>query len=179
MSTLDDAIAEAYASAPQDIIILHTLEINHKSFGVPVRVVRWPVHGPEPETFSCLLESTAPKNAGQTVSFTAMPFDIKLPEKSQETPGQFTITLAGVGDMLDDALETAAIGGGIVTAIYRTFIKGRQGEGPAEVYPGIELQSPELDSSTGTITVTGVVLNWINRPFGRLYTPSRYPGLVS
>ena len=45
---LEKAIAEAHASAPQDEIPLHFLEVNHFTFTEgPVRVMRWPVTGPE------------------------------------------------------------------------------------------------------------------------------------
>lgn len=43
---LEKAIAEAYASAPQDVIPLHALEVNHFTFTEPVRVIRWPVERP-------------------------------------------------------------------------------------------------------------------------------------
>ena len=177
--TIEEAMAEAYATAPVDIVLLHTLEISHPSFEIPVRVARWPVTGPEPETFRCRLEDDAPRDAGQTVEFTAMPFEVKLPEKSQETCGQFEISLDGVGSQLDETIELAVKGMDVCTAVFRTFIKGREDEGPAEVWPDVEIQNPELDASTGKLTVHGVVLNWINRPFGRLYTPQRYPGLVT
>ena len=36
---LSAALAEAYAAAPIDQVILHTLEIWHPAFSVPIRVV--------------------------------------------------------------------------------------------------------------------------------------------
>ena len=175
---LEEAVKEAYASAPTDTIVLHTLEINHQSFSEPARVCRWPVTGPDPVEFSCLLESDAPHNAGETVIFYGLPFDIQLPEKSSDTPGEFEIALAGGSALIEPYLESAAFAGGAITAIFRTFIKGREDEGPVEVWPDISLRSPKLDAGTDTITMRGSVLNWLNRKFGRLYTPSRYPALV-
>jgi len=39
-STLSQALKEAYASAPSDLVIYHTLELRHPSFTSPIRVVR-------------------------------------------------------------------------------------------------------------------------------------------
>ena len=175
---LEEAVKEAYASAPVDTIVLHTLEINHASFSEPARVCRWPVTGPEPVEFACLLEDNAPNNAGETVTFFGIPFDIQLPEKSNDTPGEFEIAISGAGSLIEPYLEAAAFAGGNITAIFRTFVKGRENEGPVEIWTDISLRSPKLDAGTDTITMRGSVLNWLNRKFGRLYTPSRYPALV-
>ena len=107
-----------------------------------------------------------------------MPFDISLPEKSENTPGEVNLRICGVGDYFDEDLEAAALGGGSITAIYRGYVLGREEEGPAEAWPGIHIGSPYLDAATGDLTATGTVLDWINLPFGRLYTPGRYPALV-
>ena len=38
--SLSDAIIEAYATAPTDQVIYHTLELWHPIFTAPIRVVR-------------------------------------------------------------------------------------------------------------------------------------------
>ncbi len=176
--TLQEAVKEAYASATVDVTVLHALEIWHDTFSVPARVIRWPVEGAEPTEFSCLLESDAPHDAGETVTFYGVPFDIKLPEKGQDTPGEFEVSIAGAADYIEPLLENAALGGGEITAVYRTFIKGEEDQGPTEVWPDIYLHSPSVDGSTGVITIKGSVLDWLNRKFGRLITPGAYPALV-
>lgn len=176
--TLQEAVREAYASATSDIVVLHALEIWHRTFQVPARVVRWPVEGPDLTEFRCKLEDDAPRNAGETVPFLGVPYEIKLPEKSQDTPGEFEISISGAADTIEPLLEGAALGGGEITCIYRSFIKGQEDEGPTEVWPDIYLHSPSVDSSTGTVTMKGSVLDWLNRKFGRLITPGAYPALV-
>ena len=174
---LDEAIAEAYASAPQDVIVLHSLEINHKSFTSPARVMRWPVTDNEPEKFQCLLEDDAPYDPGRVVEFIGLPFEIIAPEKTTESPGQFQIRIDNVGDTLDDHLEAAALGGGQITAIYREFIKGTETtDGPRTVWGNIKIGSPSMQGQT--IVVSGAVLDWMQRPMGHLYTPEGYPALV-
>lgn len=174
---LEQAIAEAYASAPAGVIVLHSLELNHKSFTQPARVIRWPVTDNEPETFQCRLEETAPYNPGQIVEFIGVPFEITLPVKSTDDTGQFSIRIDNVGDRLDHHMEAAAMSGGQITAIYREFIKGtEETDGPSSVWEGININSPRMEGQT--IVVDGSILDWMNRSFGRLYTPERYPGLV-
>lgn len=175
--SLEQAIAEAYACAPQDTIVLHTLEINHKSFTEPARVARWPVTDNEPTRFRCLLEDDAPYDPGRVVEFIGLPFEIITPEKSTENPGQFQIKIDNIGDSLDEYLEAAALEGGSITAIYREFIKGsEETDGPRTVWGGIKISSPRMEGQT--ITFSGAVLDWMQRPFGYLYTPERYPALV-
>jgi hypothetical protein len=175
---LEKAIAEAYASAPQGEIPLHSLEVNHFTFTEgPARVMRWPVTGPEPDRFLCLLEDDAPFNPGQTVEFIGAPFEILLPEKSTESPGQFKLRVDNIGDLLDEYLENAALSGGKITAIYREFLKGQELDGPASVWPGIILTSPRMEGQT--LTMDGAILDWVFRAYGQLYVPSDYPGLIA
>ena len=176
--TLQEAVREAYASATSDIVVLHALEIWHRTFQVPARVVRWPVEGPDLTEFRCKLEDDAPRNAGETVTFLGVPYEIKLPEKSQDTPGEFEISISGAAEHIEPLLEGAALGGGEITCIYRSFIKGEENQGPTEIWPDIYLHSPSVDASTGTVTMKGSVLDWLNRKFGRLITPRAYPALV-
>src|SRR5574344_1669773 len=78
-NTLSEALKEAYASAPSDVILLHTLELRHPAFvdgdGNPtaIRVVR------DHKNLICTLEDTAPLQGGQEVEFQAMAFDLELP----------------------------------------------------------------------------------------------------
>lgn len=175
---LEEAIREAYAAAPADTIPLDTLELWHKSLEIPIRVVRWPIEGPEPTQFQLKLEDNAERNPGETVTFYGLPFNIVLPEKSQETPGEFEIAITGANDVIEPYLENAALSGGPITAIYRSYIRGREDEGPVVVWPGVSITSPSIDGSTGTITMKGSVLNWLNKKFGRKYTPGAYPAAV-
>ena len=101
---LQKAIAEAYASAPVEVQMLHTLELNHKSFTQPARVARWPLE-PEPRRFMLRLEDDAAYDPGALAEFIGLPFDISLPEKSENTPGEVNLRICGVGDYFDEDLE--------------------------------------------------------------------------
>lgn len=175
---MEEALAEAYASADQDIIPLLTVEIVHRSFEEPVRLLRWPLSGPEPEEFYCRLEESSIYDPGKLVKFIGVPFEAVTPEKSKDTTGEFTFRVPNIGDMLDEHLEAAALNGGTITAVFREYIKGEEAEGPAVWLPGINLRNPEIEASSGALVVKGVVLDWINRKYGRKYTPTKYPALV-
>ena len=75
---LSQALKEAYASAPSEVVILHTLELRHPSFldedgqHVAVKVVR------DNQDLTARLEETAPLNPGEMVTFIAMGFDLEL-----------------------------------------------------------------------------------------------------
>lgn len=172
------ALAEAYASAVQDTIILYTLEFNHPSFSQPARVARWSAAQPEPEVFRCKLEDEAPHDAGQVVEFVGLPFDVTMPDKTADDVGEFTFKIQGVGHELDADLEAAALSGGKITAIFRLYIKGEELQGPAEIWPGINIKSPAIDATTGDTTANGSLFDWANRTFGYKYTPGKYPAAV-
>lgn len=174
---LQRAVLESYASAVQETILLYALEINHKSFSRPARVARWSAAAPEPARFLCKLESEAPYNPGQTVEFIGLPFEVRFPDKTEDTAGQFQFRVQGAGFELDADLEAAALSGGKITAILRIYVKGEELEGPAEIWPGINIQSPAIDATTGDVTAGGSLFDWLNRAFGYNYTPGKYPAL--
>lgn len=176
---LDLALAESYASASQDTILLYGIEIDHKAFSQPARVIRWSASTSTPKEFQCKLEDDAPKNAGETVTFIGCPFEITFPDKTEENVGQFTFKVPGVAWLIQDELEAAALSGGKISAIVRVYVKGEEDKGPAQVWPGINMESPSIDANTGDITIVGNLFGWLTRTFGKNFTPSRYPALVT
>ncbi|MDL2315658.1 DUF1833 domain-containing protein [Desulfovibrio sp. OttesenSCG-928-A18] len=178
MATQSKALAQAYAAAKHNTIILHTLEVNHKSFAEPIRVCRYPVTDNQPDIIALRLEDDAPYNPGQVVDFIGVPFNIVTPDNSTDSIGEFQISLDNVADTLHKYLRSAVIHGGQITAIYRDYVRG-EGEsdnGPGQVSHGIKIMSPKKEGST--IVFTGAVLGWTQRSYGYLYTAGGYPGLV-
>jgi len=171
------ALMESYASAVQDTIVLYTLEINHKVFDKPARVARWSAACATPEKFLCKLEDDAPYNPGEVVEFIGLPFEVKFPDKSEDSTGEFQFQVHGVGFELDADLEAAALSGGKIAATVRVYIKGEELSGPAEVWPGINIINPAVDANTGDVTANGSLFGWLDRVFGYNYTPGKYPAL--
>lgn len=171
------AVMESYASAVQETILLYALEFNHRAFSEPARVIRWSAATPTPEKFRCKLEDDAPYNPGQVVEFIGLPFEVRFPDKSENNAGEFQFKVSGVGFELDADLEAAALDGGKITAILRVYVKGEELEGPAEVWPGITIRNPSIDATTGDVTASGSLFDWLDRTFGYNYTPGKYPAL--
>ncbi len=176
---LQKAVLESYASAVQETILLYTFELNHKSFVQPARVCRWSAASPTPERFYCRLEADAPYDPGEVVEFIGLPFEVKFPDMTDENPGEFQFKISGAGFELDADLEEAALSGGKITGILRIYVKGRELEGPEEVWHGIDIKSPTIDAATGDISANGSFFDWINRTFGYNYTPGKYPALCN
>ncbi|MDR1776979.1 MAG: DUF1833 domain-containing protein [Desulfovibrio sp.] len=178
--TLKKGWEEAQASCLNDEEFLLTVEIQHKSLETPIRVARYPVTEIQhPLFFKCLLEDTAPYDPGQIVDFIACPFDVTMPEKSDSTPGEFSFVVAGIGYTLDADLETAAMSGGPIKAMLRMYTKGEEDKGPHPGYTFIfDCKEPSVSSTSGDLSFTGVIFDFIARPFGRLYRPAEYPQLV-
>ena len=97
---LSEAIQEAYANAPSDAIILHTLELRHPDFrddagnATAIRVVRDQVD------LTARLEADAPLNAGQMVTFIAMGFDLDLPPVDTAPVPEIVVTLDNVSHIV-------------------------------------------------------------------------------
>lgn len=173
---LEEARLEAYASATHGDVILHAVELNHPVFRGqdPIRVIRWPVVGPEPQKFHCLLEDTSPEDAGQVKTFVGFPFELKLPEISSENNGTFEGRF-GYDTDIDAILMDAAQNPGVITMHYRQYVLGRELEGPVETWAGIEVQNPRREG--GMITFNGQPLPWLNRGFSKNYTKGEFPML--
>lgn len=175
---LQKALDEAYASAPQDLIVLDTLEIYHRNFDVPIRVVRWPITGPEPDIFKLRLEPNAPADPGKIVDFIGAPFELKMPDLSlTDVVSTFEIRIDFIGDYMDKHMEAAALDGGVITGTYRTYIKGMENQGPSSRWTDLEFDNPRFEGIS--FVINAATLRWAFRPYGRLYTALEYPALVS
>lgn len=115
-STLTQAIKEAYAAAPANVVIYHTMELWHSAFTSPIRVVRDYID------LVATLESTAPRNPSTAVTFVAFNFDFTRPEVSPSGVPQVTITLDNVDRSIVANIEAALGTTELVTLIYREFI---------------------------------------------------------
>ncbi|MBX3447504.1 MAG: DUF1833 family protein [Parvibaculaceae bacterium] len=139
----DDAIREAYASAPKGVVVLRTLEFWHPSFDVPARVVR--DHGvllsEEPLVFGreLTLEGDAPRNPGETVTFIEAAFNSEQPATSDDTIPDFPLSVDGVPGDLAAALRASTLDPGEIEVIYREYFADAPG-GPQYVLRDLTLK---------------------------------------
>lgn len=159
-TALDQALREAYASAPADEIIYHTLEITHPDFTAPVRVVRgWDAI-----------------TAGGS-NWIAVPFDLTLPEASESGPPRLTITLDNVSRELMDGLDAASESGEKIAVTYRAFLSSNLATPMND--PPLALTLTAISVRATQIAATATLADFANRKFPRqVYTDNDYPGLI-
>ena len=202
---LDQAIREAYASAPSDTVILHTLELRHPAFvddgGRPtaIRVVRnfadeesWlrlggaevqavldamPVQARDLVGLVARLEEDAPKDGGRMVPFIALAFDLELPPVDTAPVPEITVTLDNVSREIVRHLDAAATSIEIVEVTYRPYLSTDL-EGP-QMDPPITLTLTEVEVDVFRATGRARMLDIGNKAFpADLYTARRFPGLT-
>lgn len=159
-STLAQALKEAYASAPTDEIIYHTLEVDHEDFAQPIRVVRgWD------------------NITAGGVAWVAMPFDFTLPEASDTGPPRLTITIDNVGRELMDGIEAAAESSTPIAVTYRAYLSSNLST--AMNSPPMALTIASISINATQVTATATLADFANRKFPRQsYTSDDFPGLI-
>ena len=170
-STLTQALKEAYASAPDNTVAYHTLEIYHPAFSTPIRVVRDFVD------LSARLESTAPRDASAYVTFVGYAFDIVPPEVSTAGVPQCQITIDNVSRDIMANLEAAIATNVPITVIYRMFLSTDLTA--PQNNPPMALTIISIQADVFKITATATFGDLVNKRFpAQLYTIETFPGLV-
>ena len=168
--TLDDALKEAYASAPADEVILHTLEIRHSSFTQPIRVVR------DHNDFTARLESDAPLDPGETVTFIGMAFDFILPEVTKSSSPEIEVSLDGVSGEIVAYLDAAAQTAELIEITYRPYLASDP-SGPT-MDPPLTLYIRSVTADVFRCRARAGYANLANRKFpSEVYDVERFPGL--
>jgi len=169
--TLTAAIEEAFAVAPSNVVVYHTLEINHVSFATPIRVVRdW-------NNLTATLEATAPHDPGAAVLFAAYPFNIVPPEVTSTAVPQCTIEIDNVTREILAQIDAAIATPDLLTVIYRMFISTDL-SGPQN-NPPMALTANAITADVFRIRMTAGFGDYANRRWPKEdYTSTRFPGLI-
>lgn len=175
-----EAIAEAYASAPEDIVIIDTLEFRHPTFKDPqtgaviaIRVVN--DHNP----LTATLEATAPANASQAVVFQPVRFGFRRPNESDSgsTP-EIEITVSNVSRVLIPYLDGAKESREPIHVTYRPYLSNDK-TGP-HMNPPLTLTLRSVSADMNNVTARAGYGDLINRRFPKVdYTQAKFPGLVA
>ncbi|MEI3582143.1 MAG: DUF1833 family protein [Alphaproteobacteria bacterium] len=175
-NTLSEALKEAYASAPSDVILLHTLELRHPSFvdeyGKPtaIRVVRDNVN------HICTLEDSAPLDAGKEVEFIAMGFDLELPPVEAIPVPEITLMLDNVSTEIIQYLDRAVETQNMIEMTYRPYLSNDLS--CPQMNPPITLVITEITADISKISATARMMDIGNKSFpAENYTVKKYPGL--
>lgn len=170
-STLTQAIKEAYASAPANVIIYHTLELWHPAFNAPIRVVR------DYADLTATLESTAPRNPSTSVTFVAFNFEFTKPEISATGLPEVTLTLDNVDRAIVANVEAALTTTDLVTVIYREFISTDLTA--PQNNPPLSLTITSVTADLYKVTAVASFPNLMNKRFPTLeYSAETFVGLL-
>lgn len=170
--SLEDALEEAYASAPTEEVVLHTLEIRHPDFTQPIRVVR------DYHDFTAYLEADAPENPGEEVTFIAMAFDFTLPEVTKSTSPEIEIGLDNVSGELAAYLDTAANSADLIEVTYRPYLASDP-SGPS-MNPPLTLTIRSVTADIFRVKAVAGFADLANKKFpSQTYDTERFAGLSS
>lgn len=168
---LSAALREAYASAPVDLIVYHTLEIWHPAFSVPIRVVR------DTDNLEARIELGAARDAGALVSFLAFAFNIVPPDQTTTGVPRCIIEIDNVSRDIFAQIDLAVTQPYPITVIYRSYLSDALGVGPENI-PPLEMSLLTVTATAMRITATAGFPDLLNTRFPkRDYDLERFPGL--
>lgn len=172
-TTLSEALKEAYASAPSDIIIVNTLEIRHPAFTAPIRVVSDFV------SVTAKLEANAPLNAGEMVEFLPFAFELSLPEMTDKGVPELGLRIDNVSREIMEHIELASPLPDKLEITYRAYLSNDLSSGPHND-PPLHLTIISIEADAVAITAKASVVDFINKKFpNQEYDENRFPGLIA
>lgn len=170
--SLEQALKEAYASAPAAEVILHTLEFRHYTFTTPIRVVR------DYNDMSAYLEAGAVPDGGTQVTFIGMAFDLVLPDVQRSASPEIEIKLDNVSGEIIGYLDLAAQTPELIEVVYRPYLASDL-SGP-QMSPPLKLVVRSVSADIFQVTARCGYGDLANRKFpSEVYTTERFPGLVT
>lgn len=167
---LSEALREAYASAPVDAIAVDTLELWHPAFTAAVRVAAGG------RALDAALEDDAPRDAGETVTFIAVPFRLIPPAVTDEGVAELRVEIDNVEREVSAQLALAVTSPEPVEIVWRRYLLSTAGDGPEMVMRGLHLQS--AGAGLGRVDATAGWPDLVNEAFPRLsYRAEQFPTL--
>lgn len=171
--TLSEALKEAYASAPSDVVIVSTLELRHPAFTEPLRVVL--DHAP----VTARLETTAPYNPGALVEFQPYAFELTLPEVLDTGIPEMGIRIDNVSQEIIKNIELAMPSPQKLEVTYRAFLSNDLTSGPQND-PPLTMNIISIEADAVSIQARASVIDFINKKFpGVTYDDVKFPGLTA
>lgn len=170
-----EAWEEAEATAPPDVVVYHTLELQHPAFleggvQVPIRCVTAVA-----DDMMFGIEAGATFNAGEMATFQAIPFSAERPEFAEGQTPQCAITIDGVAREITQHLEAAVQVKADLIAVYREF---RSDDLTEPCYGPVHFVMRKVTVSGTKVTGTARLADLANRKFPfKVYSINEFPGL--
>ena len=170
--TLEEALKEAYATAPAGEVILHTLEFRHPEFTTPLRVVR------DKADLNATLESTAPENPSEEVTFIQYSFDLELPDVTNGSSPELLLTIDNVNREILTYIDLAANSPDLIEVTYRPYLL--TDTSAPQMNPPLTMTVKEVEADIFRITARCGFGNFANKPFpNETYDLQRFAGLLT
>lgn len=161
---LSEAIKEAYASAPSDVVILDTLQIDHEDLAGPIYLVR------NRENLTLTLEDLS------TEEFEGIAFRMALPAAGDNGVQDLMLTIDNADQRLTDFVNTVKTSLAPVTITYRPY-RSDDLTTP-QMDPPLVLYLHDINQNSFEVSARASFGDIINRKFpSALYTRSRFPSL--
>ncbi|MGL6245651.1 DUF1833 family protein [Pseudomonas sp.] len=164
-STLSQALREAYAAAPSNVAIYHTLELNHAAFNQPIYVVNdW-------------TDLNARLETGADVTFLRFAFRLTKPEVTPTGIPQLTVEIDNVSR---DILANVQLAMGSTAPITMTFREYLSSDLTApQNDPPMTMELSNIKADVFKVSAVASFGDYLDRRFpGEEYTAERFPGLV-
>ncbi len=169
--SLSAAIKEAYASAPTDSVILHTLELRHPDFVAPIRVVN------DHANLTATLEAAAPVNPGQSVEFIRFAFRFTMPELMTTGTPEIEIEIDNVDASIVAYMDAAAQSDQLIEVTYRPYLSTDLSA--PQMDPPITLVMHDVECDVFAVRGRASFGDFANYRFPtETYDQERFPGLV-
>lgn len=173
------ALAEAYASAPDDEIVLDTLEFRHSLFvdgsGNPTAV--WVVN--DHTELLAYLEAGAVISGGAQVTFQPVRFSFARPSESESGAApEISVQVDNVARILIPYLDLVKESKELVTLTWRQYLANDLTA--PHIDPPVALTVTSVQADMNSVALRAGFADLTNRRFpGREYTARLFPGLVA
>jgi len=158
-------------SAPTGQGEKRTIEIFHPQFSSVLRFVK------DFTDRNLTLEAGAPRNAGETVTFTALALVIEEPSESQEGDQVLKVSMGAVANQVEDQISQISGTGFLdpIEVVYRKYYSEDLSEPVKVLYLDASFLSFEGYES---VDFTAEDADFYNKSSGELYTLERFPTLT-
>jgi hypothetical protein len=100
---------------------------------------------------------------------------VTLPAQEENAPGEFKIKVENIGHIMSRHLIAAVKQRDPIRMVFREYLKTMP-EAPQLVYTDFSISKATVCNNA--VEGTATMINWLLKVYGRIYTPSEFPGLV-
>jgi len=164
MSTLQDAIKEAYAVAPVSSVIIHTLEILQEGVQDAIYISQ------------SRRGITAYDENGILRAFLPVGFQFALPPSNEEGFHSLNIAIDNIGQQVSDFINTAKAYPVPIQMKYRPYLSDDLSQ--PQMDPPLVLFLKDVQITSHQVTGRATFMDIVNKKFpAELYTRARFPAL--